>query len=48
MFKKLSIFAAALALTLTPAIADEGMWLLPLLKKMNIGTMQEMGLELLR
>ena len=46
MFKKLSIFAAALALTLTPAIADEGMWLLPLLKKMNIGTMQEMGLEL--
>ena len=46
MFKKLSILIAALTLTFTPAIADEGMWLLPLLKKMNIGTMQEMGLEL--
>ncbi|MBO8481110.1 MAG: S46 family peptidase [Muribaculum sp.] len=44
--KKLSISIAALALAITPAIADEGMWLLPLLKKMNIGTMQEMGLEL--
>ncbi|OUO37315.1 hypothetical protein B5F83_05530 [Muribaculum sp. An289] len=44
--KKLSISIAALALAFTPAIADEGMWLLPLLKKMNIGTMQEMGLEL--
>ena len=46
MIKKLSISIAALALAITPAIADEGMWLLPLLKKMNIGTMQEMGLEL--
>ena len=46
MIKKLSISIAALALAFTPAIADEGMWLLPLLKKMNIGTMQEMGLEL--
>ncbi len=26
--------------------ADEGMWLLPLLEKLNIGTMQEMGLNL--
>ena len=26
--------------------ADEGMWLLPLLEKLNIGTMTEMGLEL--
>ena len=46
MIKKLSISIAALVLAFTPAIADEGMWLLPLLKKMNIGTMQEMGLEL--
>ena len=46
MIKKLSISIAALALAFTPVIADEGMWLLPLLKKMNIGTMQEMGLEL--
>lgn len=28
------------------ARADEGMWLLPLLEKLNIGTMTEMGLEL--
>jgi hypothetical protein len=28
------------------AKADEGMWLLPLLQKYNIGTMQSMGLEL--
>ena len=28
------------------AKADEGMWLLPLLQKYNISTMQEMGLEL--
>ncbi|MGQ1946380.1 S46 family peptidase [Geofilum sp. OHC36d9] len=26
--------------------ADEGMWLLPLIQKLNIGTMQEMGLKL--
>ncbi len=26
--------------------ADEGMWLLPLLQKLNIGTMQKMGLKL--
>ena len=46
MIKRLSILAAAVILAVTPAIADEGMWLLPLLKKMNIGTMHEMGLEL--
>ena len=28
------------------AVADEGMWLLPLLEKMNIKTMQQMGCKL--
>ena len=28
------------------AVADEGMWLLPLLEKMNGKTMQELGCEL--
>ena len=37
---------AALALAFMPAKADEGMWMLPLLEKMNIGTMQEMGCRL--
>ena len=26
--------------------ADEGMWLLPMIQKLNISTMQEMGFEL--
>jgi len=30
----------------TQARADEGMWLLPLIEKLNIGTMTEMGLKL--
>ena len=37
---------AALALMLLPARADEGMWLLPLLQKMNENTMQELGCRL--
>jgi hypothetical protein len=28
------------------ARADEGMWLLPLIEKLNIGTMTQMGLKL--
>lgn len=46
MIKKLSVMAAALLLAVSPAIADEGMWLLPLLKKMNIKSMQELGVEM--
>lgn len=37
---------AALALMFMPAKADEGMWLLPLLQKMNESTMQELGCRL--
>ncbi|HPF93580.1 MAG TPA: S46 family peptidase, partial [Tenuifilaceae bacterium] len=45
--KRLNIILLGLILMLSPlAKADEGMWLLPLLQKYNISTMQEMGLEL--
>ena len=43
---KRSVIALAVALLCLPATADEGMWLLPLLEKMNIKTMQQMGCEL--
>ncbi|MFI3316433.1 MAG: S46 family peptidase [Rikenellaceae bacterium] len=39
----LTLCAAAVSLA---AVADEGMWLLPYLRKMNIEDMQKMGLEL--
>ena len=39
----LSLFAAALSL---PAVADEGMWLLPLLKQQKFPEMQALGLKL--
>lgn len=45
MKRHLLAFAAVLLLAL-PASADEGMWLLPLLEKMNIKTMQQMGCQL--
>ena len=35
-----------LLLPLTPVRADEGMWLLPLLEKMNSGRMTELGFEI--
>ncbi len=45
--KKIRILALfALVFMVTPVSADEGMWLLPLLEKMNIKTMQQMGLKL--
>ena len=44
--KKILTIAAALAITFMPAKADEGMWMLPLLEKMNIATMQELGCRL--
>ncbi len=43
--KRLFMAAAALMLTL-PALADEGMWLLPYLKKMNQKDMREKGFKL--
>jgi len=44
---KKSIFALAAALTISfSASADEGMWLLPLLQKMNAGAMAELGCRL--
>ncbi|MDD3891760.1 MAG: S46 family peptidase, partial [Bacteroidales bacterium] len=45
--KRLNIILLGLILLFSPlAKADEGMWLLPLLQKYNISTMQSMGLEL--
>jgi len=45
--KKLTALFIGIALAFNmSARADEGMWLLPLLEKLNIGTMTEMGLEL--
>ena len=35
-----------LLLPLAPVKADEGMWLLPLLEKMNSGKMTELGFEI--
>lgn len=40
----LILFAALISLT--PVRADEGMWLLPLIEKLNIKKMSEMGLKL--
>jgi len=40
------LFVSMLLLVALPAAADEGMWLLPLLEKMNIKTMQQMGCQL--
>jgi hypothetical protein len=41
------LFTAMMAACLSlAAVADEGMWLLPLLEKMNIKTMQQMGCRL--
>ena len=44
--KKILTIAATLAIAFMPAKADEGMWMLPLLEKMNIATMQELGCRL--
>jgi hypothetical protein len=45
--KRLSFLLLGLLLLASSMVkADEGMWLLPLLKKYNIATMQSMGLEL--
>lgn len=45
--KKIIVFAVCIVFFFSSSIrADEGMWLLPLLEKLNIGTMTEMGLKL--
>ncbi|MDR2039773.1 MAG: S46 family peptidase, partial [Bacteroidales bacterium] len=44
--KKTFIIYLLFLLTFYPVRADEGMWLLPLLEKLNISTMQKMGCEL--
>lgn len=44
--KKILLCLAALLATCSLALADEGMWLLPLLQKMNIKSMKTMGCKL--
>ena len=44
--KKIILSIAAALIVGTSAIADEGMWMLPLLQKMNIKTMKAMGCKL--
>ncbi len=45
--KKISVILTILVtFSVSHLRADEGMWLLPLLEKLNIGTMNEMGLRL--
>ncbi|MDR2584721.1 MAG: S46 family peptidase [Prevotellaceae bacterium] len=44
--KKISLFIGALLLTFFSAIADEGMWLLPLIQKLNSDALKKAGLQL--
>ncbi len=45
--KRIGLFFLGLFFLVSPLLrADEGMWLLPLLEKLNIGTMTRMGLKL--
>ena len=46
MRKLLAIIVVLVTFSASQARADEGMWLLPLIEKLNIGTMTEMGLKL--
>lgn len=46
MRKSLFILLILVTFSVSRARADEGMWLLPLIEKLNIGTMTEMGLKL--
>jgi hypothetical protein len=46
MRKVFSLVAILITVSGLKAKADEGMWLLPLIEKLNIGTMTEMGLKL--
>lgn len=44
--KKILLIALALVATARPAMADEGMWLLPFIEKLNIGDMKAKGFKL--
>ncbi len=44
--KKVTVLLSVLLLSLLPVKGDEGMWLLPLLEKMNSGKMTELGFEI--
>ena len=44
--KKTTILLSLLFISLLPVKGDEGMWLLPLLEKMNSGKMTELGFEI--
>ncbi|MDP4189187.1 MAG: S46 family peptidase, partial [Bacteroidota bacterium] len=44
--KKFFSLLAIILLTFRPGIADEGMWLLPLIQQLNMNKMKEMGLRL--
>ena len=46
MKRKIVLMLAAAAMLWLPAAADEGMWLLPYLQKMNIKEMQAKGCQL--
>lgn len=46
MKRKIVLMLAAAAMLWLPAAADEGMWLLPYLQKMNIKEMQDKGCQL--
>ncbi|MCF0167816.1 MAG: S46 family peptidase [Bacteroidales bacterium] len=46
IFSFAALTVALFSLSMPQASADEGMWLLPLLEKMNINTMQQMGCKL--
>ena len=46
MKRKIVLMLAAAAILWLPAAADEGMWLLPYLQKMNIKEMQDKGCQL--
>ena len=46
MKKYLLLLIALIAGAGTKAVPDEGMWVLPLIEKLNIGKMTELGLKL--
>ncbi len=46
MKRFLTLVTVLITLTGLKARADEGMWILPLLEKLNVGTMTDMGLKL--
>ena len=45
-YMKKAVILLAMALAVTSARADEGMWMLPTLKKMNQADMKKLGLKI--